>query len=108
MAKGFSADYDPQRNYEDLGSADFVMGSPLAQLFWLHPSKWPATVIPEEYRHVQPSEVETLLISGSVDFSTPAEYATHELLPYLKKGHQVIITEAGHTEDLWNTQPKAT
>jgi hypothetical protein len=31
------------------------------------------------------------LISGSIDFSTPAEYATNQLLPYLDNGKQDAI-----------------
>jgi hypothetical protein len=43
-----------------------------------------------------------------VDFSTPAQYATDELLPTLSKGQQVIVAEAGHTGDLFGLQPAAT
>jgi len=41
------------------------------------------------------------LMSGSVDFSTPAEFATTELLPYLRNGKQVILSECGHVNDVW-------
>src|SRR4030042_1405014 len=60
--------------------------------------------MPDEFRKAQHSSVETLLLSGSVDFSTPAEYATHELLPLISNGKQVILAEMGHTNDLWNVQ----
>jgi hypothetical protein len=52
--------------------------------------------------------VETLLVSGSVDGTTPARYATEELLPSLSNGQQVILSEFGHVDDVWNLQPEAT
>ena len=71
-------------------------------------ASWPTQqLIPAELRRVQPSDVETLLVSGSVDFSTPAEFATDELLPYLTNGKQVILAEMGHVNDLLRLQPAA-
>src|SRR6185436_1334730 len=67
-----------------------------------------ADLLPEEYRHVQPSDVETLLISGTVDFSTPPQFARDELLPSLRKGQQVILQEFGHSTDTWRIQHDAT
>jgi len=67
-----------------------------------HDLTWPARRIPEEYRQAQHCDVETLLVSGSNDFSTPAKNATRELLPVLKRGHQVILAEMGHVGDLWS------
>jgi hypothetical protein len=57
---------------------------------------------------VQSSDVETLLVSGSVDGTTPARYATEELLPSLTNGQQVILSEFGHVDDVWSIQPEAT
>ena len=57
--------------------------------------------LPDEFRKLQKSDVQTLLLSGSIDFSTPAEFATTELLPYLKNGKQVILSECGHVNDMW-------
>ena len=71
-------------------------------------ASWPVKPIPEEYRKMQHSDVQTLLISGSVDFSTPAEFATKELLPYLRNGHQVILSEIGHVNDVWKIIPATT
>jgi len=56
---------------------------------------------------VRPSEVETLLVGGTVDFSTPPQLATDELLPALPNGHQVILAELGHATDFWSYQPEA-
>jgi hypothetical protein len=49
-----------------------------------------------------------LLVSGNIDATTPAQWATEELLPSLSNGDQVILSEYGHTSDVWNLQPEAT
>jgi pimeloyl-ACP methyl ester carboxylesterase len=110
LAKGGSADYDPARDYQaELDPADSIIGSPVGMLIWEPASQgWPVKLIPDELRQVHTSEVETLLISGSVDFSTPPQFATNELLPHLPNGRQVILAEMGHTEDVRNVQPEAT
>ena len=108
FAKGYSSDYDASRDYNDLADPDSVMGSPMAQLLWPVADGWNGAVIDETYRQVQPSSVETLLIGGDIDFSTPVQFATEELLPSLENGQQVILKNMGHTNDVWNAQPEAT
>ena len=61
---------------------------------------WPTQQLPEEFRQLKHSDVETLILSGNMDFSTPPEYATKELLPYLRNGRQVILSECGHVGDV--------
>ncbi|MCP5099851.1 MAG: alpha/beta fold hydrolase [Chloroflexi bacterium] len=107
LAKGFSADFESSRDYTQLDAPDSVMGSPLAQLFWPNAQNWSMAPIPEVYRKSAPSSVETLLISGNVDFSTPAPYATNDLLPTLENGQQIILTDMGHTGDFWDVQSEA-
>lgn len=109
FALGMSADYEPGRDYRaELTAPDATFGSPFYLLIWGSASgHWPPIVMDDEYRQVQPSEVETLLISGSVDFSTPAQFAEQELLPSLRNGKHVIIAEQGHTSDFWSFQPEA-
>ncbi len=68
---------------------------------------WPANPADNEYTHVQTSNVQTLLIGGSLDFATPPQNATKELLPYLPNGHQVILANFGHTTSFWTEQTKA-
>jgi len=109
LSKGLSADFDDSRDYAaELNPPDSIMGSPLSHVFWGSGLTWPVNRIPNEYCQAQPCEMETLLVSGSNDFSTPAEYAAQELLPLLKRGHQVILAEMGHVGDLWSMQPEAT
>ena len=109
FAKAGTADYDPARDYAaDMNPTESIMGSPGSLLYFDSLGGWPITPIAADLRRVQPSDVETLLVSGSVDFGTPAEYATNELLPALRHGQQVIVAEAGHTGDLFGLQPAAT
>ena len=113
FSKGFSADLDPERDYvQSMSPPDSIIGSPSSQLIWGSALDggdiaWPTSRIPEEYRQAQPSDVETLLVSGNVDFSTPAEYARDELLPVLTNGKQVILSEMGHVNDVRFLQPEA-
>lgn len=110
FAKGASADLDLTRDYAaDLRDADSIIGSPISLMVWSPLSKaWEDELLPVKLRQTQPVDVPTLLLSGSVDFSTPAEYARDELLPSLQDGKQIIISEAGHVGDVWNVQPAAT
>jgi pimeloyl-ACP methyl ester carboxylesterase len=103
-SKGGSADFDSTRNYAaEMEPAGMPLGSPMGKLLWgpLAHGHWPTKQLPEEFRKLRQSDVQTLLLSGSRDFSTPPEYATNELLPYLKKGKQVILSECGHVNDVW-------
>jgi len=100
--------YDPARDYRsEFEAPDTILGSPVSLLLWHMGLEWPTYLVPQEYLQVQPTDVETLLISGSIDFSVPPHYATEELLPYLSNGEQVILREFGHTGTFWNNQPEA-
>lgn len=106
-----SADLDPSRDYcTEMNPPGSIIGSPVSEYYWcsLQYGEWPTAPIAEEYRQVQPSDVETLLVSGNVDFSTPVWTATNELLPALSDAEQVTLAEFGHTDDVWGLQPEAT
>ncbi|MFQ5631084.1 MAG: alpha/beta fold hydrolase, partial [bacterium] len=108
-AKAVSVDFDSTRNFA-VEMAESVIGSPHAQLLWgsIQQSGWPKETLSVAFTKPSKSDVETLILSGSIDFSTPAEYATDELLPYLHKGKQIILAEAGHTADIWSLDLPAT
>jgi len=100
--------YDPARDYRsEFEASGTILGSPLSLMLWSMGPEWPTHPIPQEYLQVQPTDVETLLISGSIDFSTPPQYATEELLPYLSNGEQVILKDLGHAGSFWSSQPEA-
>ena len=100
-------EYDPARDYRsELNSPDSIFGSP-ETLLNSESLGWPANPIAEEYRHVQLSDVETLLVSGNIDFNTPVKFARDDLLPSLSNGQLVVVSEYGHGEFL-NLQQEAT
>lgn len=105
FAKG-ATDYDSTINYvAAMRDSQTIMGSPFSLLiFGSAAGHWPIHTIPPELCRVRRSDVQTLLISGSIDFSTPAEYATNDLLPYLSNGKQVVLKEMGHVEDILTLQ----
>ena len=113
FSKGISADYDPERNYAaEMDPPNSIIGAPMSQLIWGSVTDdkgaaWPTALMPEEYRNIQPSNTETLLINGNLDFSTPAEYAAKELLPSLPNGKMITLAEMGHVNDIMLRQPEA-
>ena len=93
--------------HRDRGS---VMGAPLTDLVWVNGrllDAWPANPDENLYTRVRDSKVETLLIGGQLDFATPPQNATRELLPHLKNGRQVVLPGLGHTDDIWSYEPEA-
>ncbi|MCP4418350.1 MAG: alpha/beta hydrolase [Chloroflexi bacterium] len=107
MGSGTDEYVGPDHDRAELNPPDSIIGAPMSLLFWGMSSGWAANPIPEAYRQVQPSDVETLLESGSIDFMNPPQAATEELLPYLSNGEQVILKEFGHGNTFWNSQPEA-
>ena len=104
-------DYDPSRDWiADMDPSGSVIGSPISLLTGGQTQLghiWPATPIPDKFFQPPASDVETLIVSGNMDYSTPAQSATEELLPVLSNGKQVILSEFGHTRDVWGLQPEA-
>jgi len=103
--KAVSADFDSTRNYiTDMSPIEnYPMGASMSELLWspMNRGGWPVHLIPEQYRKLQHSDVEILLLSGSIDVGTPTRYAVRDLLPYLKNGHHVILKGRGHMDLEW-------
>ena len=68
---------------------------------------WPAAPDENEYSQMRTSNVETLVINGELDFTTPPQVTTKELLPYLPNGHEVVLPGIGHTGTFFAVQPEA-
>jgi pimeloyl-ACP methyl ester carboxylesterase len=110
-SKAYSADYDfdPSVDYmAEVTPGPYLLGSPGASLGWAAAEIWPAKKIPDEYRSAQLSSIETLMLSGTLDVSTPAQNARDQLLPVLENGEQVVLSEFAHTGDLYYLQREAT
>src|SRR5580698_10326636 len=105
------ADAQPVERYFSSGADQgSIIGNPLGEFLWgagglAH--AWPANPGENQYTSVQNSNVPTLLIGGTLDFETPAQNATTQLLPHLPNGHQVILSGLGHAEDFWYYEPSA-
>lgn len=109
LAKAGAADCDPARDYlAEMDPPGAILGAPFSKLLWGSLDCSWVTPLPIEYRSPSRSETETLLLVGSVDFSTPAEYAEQELMPWLPQGHLVRLAELGHVPDLFTSQRSAT
>ena len=106
------ADTQPVERYFSSGAdRGSIIGNPLGEFLWgaggmAH--AWPANPGENQYTSVQNSNVPTLLIGGTLDFETPAQNATKELLPHLSNGHQVILSGLGHVDDFDAYEPSAT
>ena len=105
------ADAQPVERYFSSGAdRGSIIGNPLGDFLWgagglVH--AWPANPGENQYTSVQNSSVPTLLIGGTLDFETPAQNATKELLPHLSNGHQVILSGLGHVDDFFSYEPSA-
>ena len=104
-------DAQPVERYFSSGAdRGSIIGNPLGEFLWgagglVH--AWPANPGENQYTSVQNSSVPTLLIGGTLDFETPAQNATKELLPHLSNGHQVVVPGLGHVDDFDAYEPSA-
>jgi pimeloyl-ACP methyl ester carboxylesterase len=92
------------------GDRGSILGNPMAYFAWAGgrtSHAWPEHPEDAQYREVRTSNVETLVVSGELDVTTPPQVAAEELLPHLPNGHQVVLPGFGHTASFWNDQPHA-
>src|SRR3712207_4365582 len=68
--------------------------------------EWPRNTDDFPYSRMRTSNVETLLVSGSLDGTTPPS-VTRDLVRHFPNGRRVVLDGVGHTEDFWNVQTKA-
>ena len=104
--KAGTADLDKYRGPESISLGDSIMGAPHSEFVWPSASVWPLELIPEELRSLQESNVEMLLVNGTVDFSTPPN-ALDEARPYWHKAQMVLLPEFSHVNDEYTLQQTA-
>jgi pimeloyl-ACP methyl ester carboxylesterase len=112
MAAVGRADARASERYYSSGTARrrSIIGNPAADFIMARGAlmhAWPAKPTDNQYGRVRTSRVETLLVGGALDFTTPPQIAKRELLPYLPNGHQVVLPGIGHTISFWADEPKA-
>jgi pimeloyl-ACP methyl ester carboxylesterase len=99
-----------RRSFATDADRQSLIGAPGADLIWTGGKlvdAWPVNPDENMYTHVRDSKVETLLVGGNLDFATPPQWATRELLPHLPNGHEVVLRDLGHTDDIWTYEPAA-
>ena len=106
FSKAGTVDLDKYGGIESISLGDSIMGGPASELVWPTVQEWPIELIPKELREFQESDVEMLLVNGTVDFATPPT-ALDEAQPYYHKAHMVLLPEFGHSRDVMTLQPEA-
>ncbi len=81
-------------------SESAVAISPLSGLWWetALPGGWPILPIPPEYCRLDTISAEVLIANGNLDFSSPPEYIFNEVMPHLKNGRFVVLSNMGHMD----------
>lgn len=98
-AKGVSADFQPGVDYrKTLRSTNTILGGNVSLLYWGIAGNWSQNLIPEEYRKCRLTTSPTLVISGHLDVSTPADFTTEELMPFLSNGQHISLANMSHSD----------
>jgi len=105
-SKAGTLDLDKYRGIESVSLGDSIMGAPLSEAVWPGVSAWPIEMISKDLREFQESDVDMLLVNGTVDFSTPPN-ALDEARPYFHKAQMVLLPEFSHVGDVSHLQPEA-
>ncbi len=106
LSKGGPADLDKFRGFESVSLGKSIMGAPLSELVWSMVEGWPIQLMPENLRDIQETNVEMLLVNGTLDFSTPP-IALAEAKPFFHKAQMVLLPEFSHVGDVYTLQPAA-
>jgi len=104
--KGGTADLEAYGGIESISLGNSILGAPFSEWLWPMAVEWPIELIPKVLREFQESDVEMLLVNGTVDFATPPT-ALDEAKPYYHKAQMVLLPEFSHVEDVYTLQPEA-
>ncbi|MCG8574968.1 MAG: alpha/beta hydrolase, partial [Flavobacteriales bacterium] len=100
--------YDPNRDYRsDLNPDNYIIGSPFSLYLWGMVQNWPTAPEYKQFEEVRPTDVEILLVNGTLDFSTPLRNTVDDLYPHLPNAQLVILEELGHGLSISATQHEA-
>ena len=106
FSKGGATDLEKYGGFESVSLRNSILGAPHSEFVWPMAAEWPVELIPKDLREFQETDVEMLLINGTVDFSTPPT-ALDEAKPYFHKAQTVLLPEFGHVDDVYTLQPEA-
>lgn len=103
-AKAVTADIDLSLNSkifrENLRKTNALLGANMSLLYGGTYSAWSLKPIPKEFQQPKTSNVETLIISGDLDFRTPPNITENELIPYLPNSKHIVLKHTSHTDIL--------
>lgn len=106
FSKGGTIDLEKYDGIESVSLGDSIMGAPMSETLWPMAVEWPGELIPQDLREFQDTDVEMLLVNGTVDFSTPPG-AVDEAKSYFHKAQSVLLPEFSHVGDVSQQQPEA-
>jgi len=101
-----TADLEEYGGIESISLGDSIMGAPMAEWVWPMAEELPLELIPKDLREFQETDVEMLLVNGTLDLSTLPS-VLDEAKPYFHNAQMVLLPEYGHTGDLQSLQPEA-
>jgi pimeloyl-ACP methyl ester carboxylesterase len=104
--KAGSLDMDMYGGIESISLGDSIMGAPMAEAIWPAVDVWPLELISKDLRKYQETDVEMLLVDGTLDLST-LPTALDEASAYFRQAQIVLLPEFGHVVDVQNFQPEA-
>jgi pimeloyl-ACP methyl ester carboxylesterase len=106
LSKAGTIDLDKYSGIESVSLGNSIMGAPMAEIVWPMAKDWPIELIPKKLREFQESNVEMLLVNGTVDFATPST-ALDEAKPHFHNVQMVLLPEFSHIADVMKLQPDA-
>lgn len=105
-AKTVSADIENNSNNlntrEQFRNSSTLLGDNISAIYGSTAHAWSIQSIPDEYKKCRTSESEVLVISGDLDFRTPADITNRELMPFLKNGKHLVLKNMSHSDILLN------
>lgn len=100
--KTISADASILIPEENRASAQTILGENMALIYQRTAKSWPIQPIEEHEARIQNTAVPTLVISGDLDFRTPAWITQKVLMPSLLSGQHLVLKNMSHLDILMN------
>lgn len=104
--KGASLDLEYYKGEDSVNLGDTMMGAPMAEYLWPAVPILSVVLDDPDMRVLHESNVDMLVINGSLDFSTPPT-AVDEAKPYWHNAEFILLKNFGHVSDVENLQPEA-
>jgi pimeloyl-ACP methyl ester carboxylesterase len=86
---------------EQFRNSSTLLGNNISAIYGSTAHAWSIKSIPDEYKKSKISNSEILIISGDLDFRTPANITNKELMPFLKNGRHVVLQNMSHSDILF-------